>query len=85
VGIDVNKTEAQVAVINEMGKPVEEVRAKNTNLSIDLTIFVEDGDLRFIFMHVDDDVFHSYLLSGTTLREPHLYGFAVYPVPLDEN
>jgi transposase len=32
VGIDVHKTESQVAVLNEVGKPVEEIRVKNANL-----------------------------------------------------
>jgi transposase len=32
VGIDVHKTEAQVAVLDELGEPVEEVRVKNANL-----------------------------------------------------
>lgn len=32
VGIDVHKTESQVAVLDELGKPVEEIRVKNANL-----------------------------------------------------
>jgi transposase len=32
VGIDVHKTESQVAVIDELGEPVERVRVKNANL-----------------------------------------------------
>lgn len=32
VGIDVHKTESQVAVIDELGEPVKEVRVKNANL-----------------------------------------------------
>jgi transposase len=32
VGIDIHKTESQVAVLDELGEPVEEVRVKNANL-----------------------------------------------------
>lgn len=32
IGIDVHKTESQVAVFDELGEPVEEVRVKNANL-----------------------------------------------------
>ena len=32
LGIDVHKTESQVAVLDEMGKPVEEIRVQNANL-----------------------------------------------------
>jgi transposase len=32
VGIDIHKTESQVAVIDELGEPVEEVRVDNANL-----------------------------------------------------
>ena len=50
-----------------------EIRILDTNLSIDLTVIVQNSGVRFVFVDVDSEVVHRFLWGGNAWEEPYLF------------